>query len=177
MLRYVPRLLCWISHTLAKPKNELICLGNDIQTRNQNKIRHCCSTAGQMTPPKTFLGSVLSPRPRPGRNLFLTLGRQGSSSALPQPFTPAQRAPRSCNGRLNRSAAAAEPLAGGSGRRSLGLTPDQLSGPPASVLGRTAAREADQSSLGTGSVPLWGRGLHGPVWGDGHFATRVADAG
>lgn len=31
---YLPRLHCSISHTLTKPRNELICLGKDIQTRN-----------------------------------------------------------------------------------------------------------------------------------------------
>lgn len=41
-----------------------------------------------MTPPKTFLRSILSPCPCPGRNIFLTLGWQGSSSALHQPPSP-----------------------------------------------------------------------------------------
>ena len=124
-----------------------------------------------MTPPKTFLRSILSPCLHPGRNIFLTLGWQGSSPALHQPPSPHFSVRLSgAMTRFKPQCSICRPprwLYRGDG--AWGSWEASSAAPQISVVGSTAVQEADKPSFVTGSAPLRGRRLQdmsykGPFW-------------
>lgn len=124
-----------------------------------------------MTPPKTFLRSILSPCPRPGGNLLLALGWHQPPS--PPGLGGAMR-PRS-----NLNTASADPLHALMRRWSRGLVEDHRLSSPPHLCGGEHSRAKSQQATSCHPLRGWGATghlLHRLILGDGHFMAHKANA-